>query len=252
MLQNIERRIAPWRHFDRRLQVGCPVQLNSKPSRSASSSPITNAEILPVSSKGLIGDQAVRIRQHRRRERVRKDHLSAHPRWPDTALVRRVAHRRTEVPLRITHPDSCFRTIRCRPARRHGEVLFGFLQDQAAPPRGSRRPGTNPAATTTHHRRRRLQAARSEHRGAIPRYAWGSEAVREEWRPRPRRSWSPTSAPGSEAFVFCTTPATEAVIQLLAREAKIDATTRAACTTYYGPDAVPVEKDGKPDRSATR
>lgn len=38
------------------------------------------------------------------------------------------------------------------------------------------------------------------------------------------------------------------MIQLLAREAKIDEHyARGMYDLYYGPDAVPVEKDGKPD-----
>jgi ABC-type nitrate/sulfonate/bicarbonate transport system substrate-binding protein len=83
----------------------------------------------------------------------------------------------------------------------------------------------------------------------IPRYAWGAEAVREEWASAnaPKlvgyiRAWI-------KAFRFLRDPGNkEAVIQLLAREARIDDHyARGMYDLYYGPDAITVEKDGKPD-----
>ena len=83
----------------------------------------------------------------------------------------------------------------------------------------------------------------------IPHYAWGAEAVREEWAAAnaPRliayiRAWI-------KGFRFLHDPSNrEAVIQLLGREAKINEHyARRIYELYFGPDAIPVEKDGKPD-----
>jgi ABC-type nitrate/sulfonate/bicarbonate transport system substrate-binding protein len=83
----------------------------------------------------------------------------------------------------------------------------------------------------------------------IPHYAWGAEAVREEW--------ANTNAPKLVAYMrawikgwrFLHDPSNkEAVIQILARESKIDDRyARGMYDLYYGPDAVAVQKDGKPD-----
>jgi len=83
----------------------------------------------------------------------------------------------------------------------------------------------------------------------IPHYAWGAEAVREEWAQANTptllaymrawiRSWRFLHDPGNK----------EAVIQILSRETKIDDRyARGMYDLYYGPDAVGVETDGKPD-----
>ena len=83
----------------------------------------------------------------------------------------------------------------------------------------------------------------------IPRYAWGSEAVREEWASANAPKLVAYIRAWIKGFRFLHDPGNkEAVIQLLAREAKIDEHyARGMYDLYYGPDAVPVEKDGKPD-----
>lgn len=83
----------------------------------------------------------------------------------------------------------------------------------------------------------------------IPRYAWGAEAVREDWA----RAHSTTLVAYMRAWIkawrFLHDPANkEAVIQILARETKIDDHyARGMYDLYYGPNAIRVETDGKPD-----
>jgi len=83
----------------------------------------------------------------------------------------------------------------------------------------------------------------------IPNYAWGGEAVREEWASAnaPKlvgymrawiKGWRFLHDPGNK----------EAVIQILGREAKIDERyARGVYELYYGPAAIGRQKDGKPD-----
>jgi ABC-type nitrate/sulfonate/bicarbonate transport system substrate-binding protein len=83
----------------------------------------------------------------------------------------------------------------------------------------------------------------------IPHYAWGAEAVREEWASANAPKLVAYMRAWIKAWRFLHDPANrETVIQILARESKIDARyARGMYDLYYGPDAVAVEKDGKPD-----
>jgi ABC-type nitrate/sulfonate/bicarbonate transport system substrate-binding protein len=83
----------------------------------------------------------------------------------------------------------------------------------------------------------------------IARYAWGAEAVREDWA----RANKPTLLAYMRAWIkswrFLHDPSNkEDVIRILARETKIDDHyARGMYDLYYGPHAIEVEKDGKLD-----
>jgi ABC-type nitrate/sulfonate/bicarbonate transport system substrate-binding protein len=84
---------------------------------------------------------------------------------------------------------------------------------------------------------------------AIPNYAWGGEAVREEWASANAPKLVGYMRAWIKGWRFLHDPSNkEAVIQILAREAKIDDRyARGVYELYYGPDAMGKQKDGKPD-----
>lgn len=83
----------------------------------------------------------------------------------------------------------------------------------------------------------------------IPHYAWGAEAVREDWA----HANAPTLIAYMRAWIrswrFLHDPNNkEAVIDILSRKAKVDDHyARDMYDLYYGPNAIKVERDGKLD-----
>ena len=71
---------------------------------------------------------------------MRQDHLSAHPRWSDTALVRRVAHRRTRGHRSGSHPRiRVSERFALALAHHHGERAIRSADSAPTAPRGERR-----------------------------------------------------------------------------------------------------------------
>ena len=83
----------------------------------------------------------------------------------------------------------------------------------------------------------------------IPHYAWGAEAVREDWASANKPALVAYMRAWIKAWRFLHDPSNkEAVIAILARETKIDDHyARGMYDLYYGPNAIAVETDGKPD-----
>jgi ABC-type nitrate/sulfonate/bicarbonate transport system substrate-binding protein len=83
----------------------------------------------------------------------------------------------------------------------------------------------------------------------IPHYAWGAETVREDWAQANRPKLVAYIRAWIKACRFLHDPSNkEAVVKMLAREAKVDDHyARAMYDIYYGPSAMGVEKDGKLD-----
>ena len=83
----------------------------------------------------------------------------------------------------------------------------------------------------------------------IPHYAWGAEAIREDWAHANEATLVAYMRAWIKAWRYIHNPANkEAVIAILARESKIDDRyARNMYDLYYGPNAIGVEIDGKLD-----
>jgi ABC-type nitrate/sulfonate/bicarbonate transport system substrate-binding protein len=83
----------------------------------------------------------------------------------------------------------------------------------------------------------------------VSRYAWGGEAVREEWARANRATLIAYMRAWIKATRWAHDPANmEGVVRILIRETKIeDRYARVMYDTYLGPNALPVAKDGELD-----